>query len=120
MNKTIMDNREFDLIIAKEIFGWDTYEDIPPDVNGENAGKVLVPYKGYLKELFDAGYTLPHKGKVVEGSFTPQYSSSFENAFEVVRKVKLPTPAWELPANPRNLVAVAYDYFKLKQTNNGK
>lgn len=108
-------NREFDLIIAKEIFGWNVYEDIAPDANGENAGKVLVPYKGYLNELFETGYTLPPKGKLAEGFFTPQYCSDFNSAFEVVRKVKLPTAAWKLPSNPYNLVTLAYEYFKSKQ-----
>lgn len=104
-------NRDFDLKIAKEIYGWNEYEQIPPDVNGENGGKVLVPYKGYLKELFDAGYTLPPKGKIPEGFFVPNYSASFQSAFEVVRKVEMPTPAWKIPSNPDNILSFAYHYF---------
>lgn len=105
-------NRELDLKVAKEIFGWNAYEDIPPDARGENAGKVLVPYKGYLKRLYDDGYTLPRVGKLGEGYFTPTYCSDFNSAFEVVRKVKLPTPAYQLPSNPESLVTLAYEYFK--------
>lgn len=108
-------NRELDLKVAKEIFEWNTYEPIGPDADGENACQVLVPHEGYLKELFSQGYTLPRKGKIGEGFFTPQYCSDFSSAMEVVRKVRLPIPAYNLPANASNLVSLAYAYFKAKR-----
>jgi hypothetical protein len=105
-------NRELDLKIAKEIFGWNVYEDVPPDAHGKNESKVLVPYKGYLKHLCNEGYTFPNVGKLGEGYFTPTYTRDFHTAMEVVRKVELPTPACQLPSTPKELAKLAYDHFK--------
>lgn len=105
-------DRNLDLKIAKEIFGWNTYEKVGKDYDGQNGGEVLVPYKGYLDSLFKEGYTLPPKGKIAEGFFVPSYTRDLQSAMEVVRKVKLPMPAHELPSNPVNLCSLAYNHFK--------
>lgn len=110
-------NRELDLIIAKEIFGWNVYEPVAPDGNGENAGQVLVPYKGYSDWLFSQGYSYPPKGIIAEGFHTPTYCSDYRNALEVAKKVNLPTPAHQLPTNPEDLVKLAYGHFKAKHVN---
>jgi hypothetical protein len=104
--------RDLDLKIAKEVFGWNTYEDVPPDAHGKNESKVLVPYKGYLKKICEEGYTFPNVGKLGEGHFTHTYTRDFYLAMEVVRKVQLPTPAYQLPSTPQALVELAYAHFK--------
>lgn len=50
-------NRELDMKIAQQVYGWNTYEPVAPDAKGENAGRALVPYAGYSDYLFGLGYS---------------------------------------------------------------
>lgn len=108
-------NRELDLLIAKEIEGWNVYEPVGKDCNGENAGQVLVPYSGYCEKLFKQGWYFPPKGKIGEGFFAPSYTSDYSKALELAAKVKLPTPAHSLPSSSGELAKLCYEYFKSQQ-----
>lgn len=104
-------DKQLDMKIAQVVYGWNVYEKVGSDINGENEGQVLVPYSGYCLELFKEGYMFPPKGKIAESFFCPRYTSEYQTALELAKKVKLPTPAHELPSSAAELAKLAYEHF---------
>jgi hypothetical protein len=113
-------DREMDMKIAQEIYGWNTYEPVAQDVKGENAGRVLVPYPGYSDKLFEMGYSYNPKGKIGECIHVPNYTGQYHLALELAKKVKLPTPAHSLPTRSKDLAQACYDYFLMTNKKEDK
>lgn len=109
-------DRDFDMKIAQQVYGWNTYEPVVPDANGENAGRVLVPYAGYSDYLFGLGYTYNPKGKIGEGIHVPNYTGQYHLALKLAKDVKLPTPAHSLPTRAHDLAKMAFEYFSKEKT----
>jgi len=91
-----MDLREIDAKVAEHIFGYKR-EIIPPDANGENECKILVPPN------LPSDLMYPPKGKLAFTYHVPRYSSDIKAAFEVVEKLSAEWKWFELVYSPSKI-----------------
>jgi hypothetical protein len=94
-------DRDLDAVIAEVVFGW-TWGDVPPDADGENAGKCLTPH-GDVPPW--KGFELPPKGKLHHAYFCPHWSREWQDAITAGKRAGLQIPLCELQS-PR-AVAIA-------------
>ena len=58
------------------------YVDVPPDADGKNAGRALLP-----PGLLDSGWKFPPKGPV--GDWVKKYSSNWETGGPIIEREKI-------------------------------
>jgi len=95
-------DRDIDAMIAKEILGW-KLADVPPDINGENACKILTP-NGVLDDI--KPLLLPAIGNLHEGYWCQRLADAtgfWEDLLALVKRVELNIPAYQLPHNKRDI-----------------
>lgn len=76
-------NRELDCEIAEIIYGWKLVH-VGPDAQGGNECDILSP-DGKLPQ----GFELPRRGKIHRAYLCPQYSSDWQTAISLARRVQL-------------------------------
>lgn len=113
-------DRDLDMKIAQQVYGWNTYEPVASDAKGENAGRVLVPYAGYSDWLFAQGYSYNPKGMIAECIHVPCYTRDYDKALELAKKVQLPIPAHSMPTRAHDLAKKAYEYHLSKSSDTAK
>ena len=83
-------DRDLDAAIAESIFGW-SLANVGPDINGENECRILSE-NGQVPLALE----LPRKGLIHRGFLCPLFSSDWEAALRLARRIGLQTPASEL------------------------
>lgn len=77
--------RELDALIAEKVMGFKRFNQ-PPDYDGNYGGEPVLFPPGMVPEK--SGWQWPPKGKVSFAGFSPHYSTSIEEAWWVVERMR--------------------------------